>query len=277
MITRACDALFGIDHRPGTPRGRGCPRYPRIPLVKVFLAAYILDIKGRQGVVNRMKNDPALRGACGWPQGLGIPHRSTVSRVFGELAANPWVVHYMLIGLIDAVRELRPDFGKVLAIDSTGVPAYCNPNNETTRDREAAWGKVHDPRSKEPGGMVWIYGWKVHALVDVPTQLPIAVAVSPANENDSPYLRKMLARCRWEYDWFAPGIILADRGDDSRDNVEFSHGLNAVALIPRIERPNRSTSAVHTLRGEPVCLGGKAMQFIRTDIQAGVARVPLSR
>ena len=55
------------------------------------------------------------------------------------------------------------------AIDSTGVPAYCNPQNEKTRDQEAAWGKVHDPRSKEPDGMVWIYGWKFHAVVDVPT------------------------------------------------------------------------------------------------------------
>ena len=50
----------------------------------------------------------------------------------------------MLVGLIDTVHELRPDFGKVLAIDSTGVPAYCNPNNETTRDKEAAWGVTAD-------------------------------------------------------------------------------------------------------------------------------------
>jgi hypothetical protein len=229
-----------------------------------------IDIKGRQGVVDKLRNDPALRAACSWPAGVQIPHRSTISRVFGELAANPWVVHYMLVELANAVHELRPGFGKVLAIDSTGIPAYCNPNNETTRDQEAAWGKVHDPRSKEPDGMIWIYGWKVHALVDVPTHLPIAFAVSPANENDSPFLRKLLARCQWDYDWFAPSIVLADRGYDGRENVEFSHGLNVAALIPRIERPNRSKSAVHTLKGEPVCLGGKAMEFIGTDSQAGL-------
>ena len=167
-----CELLFGKDPPPGTKRGKGRPRYPRIPLVKAFLTAYTLGIVGRQGTVDKLRNDPALRAACGWPSDLKIPSRSTVSRVFGKLVKNPWVLHYMLVGLVSAVHELRPDFGKVVAIDSTGVAAYCNPNNNETCDQEAAWGKVHEPRSKEPDGMVWLYGWKVHAIVDVPTQLP---------------------------------------------------------------------------------------------------------
>ena len=63
---------------------------------------------------------------------------------------------------------------------------------------------------------------------------------------------------------------MADKGYDSRENVEFIHGLNAAALIPRIDRTNRSESALHTLKGEPKCLGGKAMEFIGTDSQAGL-------
>ena len=265
-----CEVLFGKDPPLGVKRGKGRPRYPRIPLVKAFLAAYILGIVGRQGTVDKLRNDPALRAACGWPSDLQIPSRSTVSRVFGKLAKNPWVLHAMLVQLTDAVHEMRPDFGKVVAIDSTGVPAYCNPNNKETCDQEAAWGKVHDPRSKEPDGMVWIYGWKIHALVDYFTGLPIAFAVSPANEHDSPYLRKLLSWCKENYDWFAPAIVLADKGYDSRENVELIHILDAAALIPRIDRPNRSKSAIHTLKGEPVCLGGKPMEFIGTDSQAGL-------
>ena len=265
-----CELLFGKDPKPGEKRERKRPRYPRIPLVKAYLAAYMVGIVGRQGTVNRLNNDPALRNACGWPSDLKIPSRSTVSRVFGELAKNPWALHAMLVQLADAVHELRPDFGKVVAIDSTGVLAYCNPNNVETCDQEAAWGKVHDPRSKEPDGMVWIYGWKIHAPVDYFTGLPIAIAVSPANEHDSPYLRKLLAWCKENYYWFAPAIVLADKGYDSRENVEFIHGLGAAALIPRIDRPNRSESNVHTLKGEPKCLGGKPMEFIDTDTQAGL-------
>ena len=265
-----CVQLFGKDPFPDAKRGKRRPRYPRIPMVKAFLAGYIIGAPGRQDIVDKLDSDPALRRACGWPVGIQIPHRSTVSRVFGELADNPWCLHYLLAGLIDAVHELRPDFGKVLAIDSTGVPAYCNSDNETTRDPEAKWGKVHDPRSKEPDKMEWIYGWKVHALVDVPTQLPIAFDVSPANENDSPFLRKLVSWSEENYDSFSPAVVAADKGYDGRENVQCIHDLGAAPLIPRIERHNRSKSAVHTSKGEPVCLGGKPMEFIGTDSEAGL-------
>ena len=251
-------------------RGKGRPRYPRIPLVKAYLAAYIVGIVGRQGTVNRLNNDPALRRACGWPISLKIPSRSTVSRVFGKLAENPWVLHYMLVGLVNGVRELRPDFGKIVAIDSTGIPSYGNPKNVKTCDQEAKWGKVHDPRSKEPDGMVWLHGWKAHALVDYFTGLPIALITSPANKHDSPYLRPLYSWCEENYDWFDPAIFLGDMGYDGRKNVEFIHARNTAPLIPRAERPNRSESNVHTLKGEPKCLGGKPMGFIGTDTQAGL-------
>ena len=264
-----CERLFGKDPPPGTRRSRGCPRYPRIPMVKAYLSAYIVGAVGRQGTVDKLNNDPAWRRACGWPADRKIASRSTVSRVFGELADNPWVLHAMLVPLITAIHELYPGFGKMLAIDSTGVPLYGNQDNDETCDQEATWGKVHDPRSREPDRMVWLRGWKVHALVDQRTQLPIAFDVSPANENDSPFLRKLLSWCEENYDWFDPDVFLADRGYDGRENVEAIHRLGAAPVIPRIDRPNRSKSNIHTLKGEPVCLGGKPMEFIGTDSGAG--------
>ena len=207
-----CERLFGKDPPPDAERDRGRPRYPRIPMVKAYLSSYIVGAVGRQGTADKLNNDPAWRRACGWPAHRRIASRSTFSRVFGKLADNPWVLHAMLVQLINAVYGLHPSFGKVLAIDSTGVAAYCNRENVETRDQEATWGKVHDPRSKEPDGMVSIFGWKAHVKVDAYTGLPIAFEVSPANKNDSPYLRKLLSRCEENYDWFAPAVILADRG-----------------------------------------------------------------
>ena len=75
--------------------------------------------------------------------------------------------------------------------------------------------------------------------------------------------------CKGQYHWFDPDIVLADRGYDGIENVRCIHDLNAAPLIPRIERPHRSPSSIHTLKGEPICLGGKAMEFIGTDSQAG--------
>ncbi len=264
-----CERVFGKDPPPGSKLGKGRPRYPRIPIVKAFLGAYIVGAVGRQGTVNKLNNNPALRRACGWPTDRKIASRSTVSRVFGKLADNPWALHAMLVQLVNAVYELHPRFGKILAIDAAGVPAYCNPNNVETRDQEAARGKVHDPRSTEPDGMVWIFGWKAHVKVDAYTQLPIAFDITTAKDHESPYLKKMNSWSKENYYWYAPAIVLADRGYDGRENVDEIHASNAAPIIPRIERPNRSNSSIHTLKGEPVCLGGKAMAFIGTDSQAG--------
>ena len=186
--------------------------------------------------------------------------------MFGVLAANPWVLHAMLVGLLNGVQEICPDFGKVVATDSTGIPAYCNPQHEETRDLEAAWGKVHDQRSTAPDGMAMIYGWKAHVLVDVPTQLPVALGVSPANRHDSPFLRELLPWAAESYDWFEPDVVLADKGYDAKANVQLIHRLGAAALIPRIDRAGRDPAGIYTLQGEPRYLGGQAMEFIGTDL-----------
>ena len=62
--------------------------------------------------------------------------------------------------------------------------------------------------------MVWIYGWKVHALVNVPTQLPVAFDVSLANENGSPILRvlrELVRRSKQDYigPWTLPAWAFA--------------------------------------------------------------------
>ena len=262
-----CEKLFGEEYETGACRSRGRPRYPRIPLVKAFLSAYIVGILGRQGMVDRLNNDPALRRACGWPTYLPIPSRSTVSRIFGKLADNPWVLHNILTGLVTSIKDWCPGFGRVLAIDSTGVPAYCNPRHKRTRDQEAAWGWVHDPRSDAPDGMVRIYGWKAHVLLDEGTGLPIAFGTSTANRHDSPFLRELVPWAAGAYEWFQPDIFLADKGYDAKANCWLLHRLGAAALIPRIDRAGRDDSAVYTLRGEPRCLGGRPMEFIGTDYE----------
>ena len=71
-----------------------------------------------------VRNDPAYRAACGWADSIRITGRSTVCRVFGELAANLWLLRAMLVAALDAVGK-SPGFGDIAAADATGVPAYA--------------------------------------------------------------------------------------------------------------------------------------------------------
>ena len=90
-----CVRLFGQDPPPGLKRGPGRPRYPRIPLVKAFLAAYIVGALGRQDTVDKLNSDPALRRSCGWPVGLN-PHPPETQKGNGKVGqTNATEVGYM--------------------------------------------------------------------------------------------------------------------------------------------------------------------------------------
>ena len=88
-------------------------------------------------------------------------------------ALNNWVVEDKLKG-----RQLR-----LMSQDSSDVLAYSR------TDKEARWGH-RTPSRKEQlmqaggKGKELFFGYKLHAIVDVETEMPIAVKIIPANTND---------------------------------------------------------------------------------------------
>ena len=104
--------------------------------------------------------------------------------------------HDRLTECIDAVlaglAEARPEMGEQVAIDGSDLPAYANgqrylynhgPERKTYSDPDAAWGHRSAVSTRKGGGF---YGYKVHALVDVATELPLAWRVESANAAESP-------------------------------------------------------------------------------------------
>lgn len=86
-----CALLFVSDTVPGD----AFLMTPVLPLDvagRALHAARALVVKRRRGIVDRR----ASTLPCGRPRGIKIPSRSTVSRVFGELAANPWTLRNRL-------------------------------------------------------------------------------------------------------------------------------------------------------------------------------------
>ena len=79
----------------------------------------------------------------------------------------------------DALHEVLPDLGETVAVDSTSVESFSNPNRKVISDPEARWGVKHKAKAKE-GGVDWFFGYKMHLLADAnygipwPTGLPLA-------------------------------------------------------------------------------------------------------
>ena len=62
-----------------------------------------------------------------------------------------------------------------------------------------------------------------------------------------------------------------DRGYDSLPNHEFLFGLGIIPVI-HIRKPTAKDGlydGIYTASGEPTCMGGEAMEYIRTDQETG--------
>ena len=130
-LADAVEAMF-----PGA--GKGPDQYDRLPMVLALLASYDPDIKGltnMTALMDALREDASLREICGFTD--LVPSRSTFIRTLEILEQDSnWAI---LEELKHRAVDNRPDkglsFARCIAVDSTVIPAYCNPNRRTARYR----------------------------------------------------------------------------------------------------------------------------------------------
>ena len=277
--------------------GKGPDPYDRLPMVLVLLASYDSDIKGvtnMTALVDNLREDASLREICGFTD--LVPSRSTFIRALEIMEQeDAWqILEEIKHQAVDERQSRDPGFGRCVAVDSTVIPAYCNPNRKTVRyraegcdpetcewcrncrgdpkrcacarsDPQASWIKKYDARA--PKGYIWVWGYKYHMLVDVETGDEIVGILTNGRTGDSPMLRQLFLLAEDRFPWFAPELLLADRGYDSRKNVEFLNARGTHTVIPKRELPKRRFHhKVYNHQGVPTCEHGNLMQYVRTDV-----------
>ncbi len=245
--------------------GKGPDPYDRLPIVLVLLASYDPDGKGvvnMTALVEALHEDASLREICGFTD--LVPSRPTFVRTLEilEQDGNWPILQEIKHHAVDDRRTGDPEFGRCVAVDSTVIPAYCNPNRRTARygaegcdpatcqwcrkcrgdpdrcacarsDPEASWIKKYDARAAK--GYIWVWGYKYHMLVDVETGDEIVGILTNDRTGDSPILRELFLLAEATFPWFAPELLLADRGYDSRKNVQFLNDRGVHTVIPKRE------------------------------------------
>ena len=169
--------------------------------------------------------------------------------------------------LTTGLREHLPDLGESVAIDSTDIEAWANPNRKRLADKNAKWGVRHSARAKA-GEKEFYFGYKLHTLADANHGVPLAAILTPANRNDSPMLKPVLNRAAEGLPWLEPDYLIADRGYDSANNHRTVAGREIVPIIHI--RTNQEEAPVYdNVAGSPNCLGNVPMEYVRTDPETG--------
>ena len=241
--------------------------YDRLPIVRAHFAEYLTKPKIDSIVTLHwtILRDAALRAACGFSG--PVPSRSTFSRVFTAMAEHPEIVDRCIAEVVARMKDLVPDLGEEIAADSTSVPSYSNPARNPRTDSDATWGWHHRAGARD--GEEWVWGYKAHVLADANYDIPLVLLSTTGKDNDTRYLIPLMNKSGDQHE-LDTRVVIADRGYDSIRNNEFLHRTGIAPVIHIRRLPNNAlVDGIYTMNGVPTCMGGKPMDYVRTDPKTG--------
>ena len=246
----------------------GRPGFSRRALLRLVLSKYVLGIRFNVELLVRLRGSRVFRQVCGFEE--RTPSESTVSRFVGRLAEHQELLEECFTALTAQQRGPLKGFGRVVAVDSTSVETFSNPNRKVISDPDAAWGVKNSSKTKE-GKTEFFFGYKLHLLSDADYGLPLAFTMTPGNDNDSPVLKPLLEKADNTLPWLRFRYLLADRGYDAIDNHREVIRRKAIPVI-HIKKSTSSDglhNGIYTTMGSPTCLGMEEMDYICTNRKTG--------
>ena len=160
-------------------RWTGRPGYNPETILKAVLVGYYKSIGTLAELARYGEDHREIALVCGFQDDEPTPSRSTFSRFISRLAKHQDLLDECLNIMAGGFKDLLPGFGEVVAIDCTPVPSYSNPDNEPISDTEAGW-IVKEGSARK----IWEFGYRLHLIVDANWELPIAKALTLAEDNE---------------------------------------------------------------------------------------------
>lgn len=245
-------------------------------MVRAWMTKYLLNIRTNVDLVQQLRRSPGIRKVCGL--GDHTPSEPTFSYFNKKLKKNQHLIDECFAKITEQVRAILPDLGYDVAIDSTSIESYSNPNRKVVSDPDARWGVKHSARSKQDkkgknddDKTDWFFGYKLHTISDANHEIPLGMMLTPGNENDSPLLKDVFKKAQTTYEWWKPKHLIADRGYDSGPNHEYliDQGVTPVIHIRKPGADDGMFDGVFNEKGEPTCMGMKPMVYVKTDPETG--------
>ena len=210
----SADAPALLDRMDEYRHGVGRRGYSNKTLWRAYLASFILNLPSTNELIRRLQEDSALREVCGF--GDSLPHRTTFNRFINRLADHQDLIEAALLGLTNDLKTGLPGLGDVVAVDSTVVESYSNPNKKQVSDAHATW--TAKPSEKNPNELEWFFGYKFHLMVDARHGVPITGFTTTASKQDTQFLSPLMDKAQGQHEWFQPNFVVADKGYDSAMN-----------------------------------------------------------
>lgn len=253
-------------------RKNGRNDWPVEAMWNTFIASYVFNHRSVNDLLRELSRNSQLRQICGlkpkfFKQKDGtykmyiVPSEAAYSRFLANLLKCKKEMKKAFEGLVDYMYENLEGFGEELAGDGKAIQSYARTNGkgkDRRSDKEANWGVKRYTESKNGKGEKVIkktswFGYRLHLIVDVKYELPVAYKVTQASNSEKIEMLKIWKDLNSE----RPEVVkrakefLADKGYDYTDLIKW---LEKYEISPIIDIQN------HWEKGE------KTKQYRDTDL-----------
>ena len=219
----------------------GAGRPPRKPLgiFKALMIKQLRHIPSDRELYRRLWNDEALRIICDIEEKEKPYHPSQLTRFRNKV--GPERLEDIMNSLIMELVEGGIIKGETLALDATFINAWSR------RDMEDDSHGYSDPESRVGrDGKTYDLGYKAHLAVDADSDMPVAVVVASANENEKKHTEELLEKASRVVDGF--GVVVADSQYSSRRVRDCVSEFGAESVIPFPSNHRRGESVLRVDR-----------------------------
>lgn len=244
-------------------RGRGRDDYPIRPVWNSILAGIVFQHQSVEQLRRELSRNAHLRWLCGFDllKGLdAVPEPSAYSRFFALVMKHADMIDAMFDSLVEQLRELLPDFGRILALDGKAIQTCARQRKglgemqpDGRRDVDANVGKK-TYRGVREDGTVWQkvtswFGYKLHLIVDAAYELPVAFEITKASASEMPQGRALVKDLKARHEQLVDDcqFLTADKGlDDTKLITELwdDYGIKPVIDIRNMRQDGEETKLV---------------------------------
>ncbi len=207
-------------------------------LWRTYVAMTVLNLPSFAALIRTLQNNPLIAIACGITSEETIPSKFAYSRFMRKLQVkhNEVLVKNIMRKLTRKCYETFSEFGRSVAIDSTALKGWSNGNKKRKSDPDAGWA-IKTPTKGKPK---FVWGYKLHLLVDTIHEIPIGANITRGNFADIHQATALLTQARRTYGKFHPEYIICDAGYNSeRLRKVLKKQWHAQAIIKARKREKR--------------------------------------
>ena len=233
---------------------RGPKGYSKRQLLCALIAMKTLQLPSMKALTVQLAIDPILKRSCGFSYTENTPSQATLNRFINQLSKTS-ILERTYRRMIHKAVELDLIDDSCVAIDASKLDSYEHaiPKARIPQtDKEFPnWGGKLDTN----GNFIKWFGWKMHALVDTTSGIPISYVITPANIADVDVAHPLIQKMMNDYQsCFQPKYYLMDAGYDSPQlYLDIHEKYKAQAIIPLNWRNTKIPPEGINQNGQLVC------------------------